>query len=143
MRPEKTLILVKPDGIAKNLVGEIIRRVQENGLMIMGSITTHAPAEFVEQLYAEGTGRWYFEEVVAWVSSASVTILLVEGIGAVQKVKFGIVGKYPDGIRGEYSEGPIRNVAHAPDSIEAAAREILLVRSFFGEKGNWPKNWSI
>lgn len=132
-RPEETLIIVKPDGVSKGLIGELLQGLAEHKLAITQVMTTQLSREWVEELYEPERGQSYFEEVVEWVSSAPVVLMKIQGEGAVDKVKWQIVGRYPDGMRGRYSENWIKNVAHAPDSLEAANRELRLAEEIFTE----------
>lgn len=131
MVDQQTLIIVKPDGIAKGLVGLIINALRAYDLSIVDSVRVHLTRSWVEQLYATEENEPYFLEVVEWVSSAPVLFLKIEGRDAVAKVKWQIIGRYPDGIRGQYSENWIKNVAHAPDSLSAAERELQLAEQVF------------
>lgn len=131
MSVQQTLIIVKPDGIANGLVGKIIHAVESNGLTICESTRLHLDHSWVENFYGSERDQVYFMEVVEWVSSAPVLLLKVQGEQAVDKVKWQIIGRYPDGIRGRYSENWIKNVAHAPDSIQTAKRELEQASSFF------------
>jgi len=128
---EETLIIVKPDGLAKGAVGRILFELEKCGLSATESITAQLQREWVKELYALEKTEDYFEDAVAWVSSAPVLLLRVQGPDAVRKVKHDIIGKYPNGIRGKYSEDWLKNIAHAPDSVEAATRELNLSESIF------------
>jgi len=131
---EQTLVIVKPDGIAKGLVGEILLNLSLNGLRVTDSVRMQLPQHLVEKLYGEEREEIYFTEVVNWVSSGTVLLLRVEGIGAVSKVKWDIIGRYPNGMRGKYSENWIKNVAHVPDSLRSAERELCLMDDLFREE---------
>ena len=131
MSVQQTLIIVKPDGIAKGLVGQILRSLQEYNLRVIDQARVQLEQGWVESLYDGERDEIYFTEVVEWVSSAPVLILKVEGDEAVNTVKRQIIGHYPDGIRGQHSENWIRNVAHAPDSVDSALRELELVEPIF------------
>jgi len=131
MSVQQTLIIVKPDGIAKGLVGQILRAVESNDLTIVDSRRLCLDRGWVENLYSPERGQVYFTEVVEWVSSAPVLLLKVQGEQAVDKVKWQIIGRYPDGIRGQYSENWIKNVAHAPNSVQSAERELEQASDIF------------
>ncbi len=124
---EKTLIIIKPDGLTKNLAGLIVEKIYQYGLTIIDSERTHLSKELVEKLYSEIKDKEYFVEAVNWVNSAPVLILIIEGIDAVNTVKQKIIGKYPSGLRGQFSENSIKNIAHASDSIISARKEIKLI----------------
>lgn len=131
MSVEQTLVIVKPDGMAKGLVGQILQSLQKHYLRVVDHARLQLEREWVENLYSQERGEVYFVEVVEWVSSAPVLILKVEGEEAVDLVKWKIVGRYPEGIRGRYSENWIKNVAHAPDSLKSALHEIQLAEHIF------------
>ncbi len=139
MVDQQTVIIVKPDGIAKGLVGLIINTLCAYGLSIVDSARVSLDRSWVKQLYAGEEQQSYFHEVVEWVSSAPVLLLKISGQDAVAKVKWQIIGKYPDGIRGQYSEDGIRNVAHAPDSLASAERELLLAEPVFARRSTMDK----
>jgi nucleoside-diphosphate kinase len=130
---QQTLVIVKPDGMSKGLVGQILCSLREYGLRVVALARTQLSRQWTESLYAPERNEIYFIEVVEWVSSAPVLLLKVEGDQAVEKVKWCIIGRYPSGIRGFYAENWIQNVAHAPDSISSAARELKLAEPIFQE----------
>jgi len=131
MSVEQTLIIVKPDGMTKGLVGQILRALQKHNLRVVAQARLQLEREWVENLYDQERNEVYFEEVVGWVSSAPVLLLKIEGEGAVDLVKWRIIGRYPEGIRGQHSENWIKNVAHAPDSLESALHELQLAEPIF------------
>lgn len=131
MSAQQTLIIVKPDGLAKGLVGQILHSLKTHDLVVVDSVTALLPKQWVEELYSLERNEVYFAEVVGWVSSAPVLFLRVEGPDAIAKVKWQIIGRYPNGIRGQYSENWIKNVAHVPDSEDSAERELNLSEQIF------------
>lgn len=131
MSVQQTLVVVKPDGIAKGLVGQILRSLQAHNLSVVYQTRVQLERKWVESLYDGERDEIYFTEVVEWVSSAPILLLKIEGNEAVAKVKWQIIGRYPDGIRGQYSENWIKNVAHAPDSIQSALHELELAELIF------------
>jgi nucleoside-diphosphate kinase len=133
MAHEQTLVIVKPDGIAKGLVGEILLGLNLYGLRVVQSFRARLQRELVEALYGDEHREIYFLDVVNWVSSGPVLVFKVEGPEAVSKVKWEIIGRYPNGLRGKYSENWIKNVAHAPDSLKSACRELRLLKNLFEE----------
>ena len=134
MSLQQTLIIVKPDGIAKGLVGQILQSLESNNLRVIDSIRLHIERRWAEDLYRPEEHAVYFTEVVEWISSSPVLFMRIEGEEAVPKVKWQIIGRYPNGIRGQYSENWIKNVAHAPDSTQSAVRELGLSESMFERK---------
>jgi len=134
MNIQQTLVIVKPDGLVKGLVGLILRGIQKHNLSVINSFKTKLSRDWVKKLYAGEEKEVYFEEIVQWVSSAPVLLLKVQGKDAVNTVKQNIVGRYPNGIRGQHSENWIKNVAHAPDSIKSAERELKLAEPIFKKR---------
>lgn len=128
---ENTLIIIKPDGIQKGLVGEVVAGLKNHGLEVVNVARIHLERTWVETLYKGEEGEIYFKDVVAWVSSAPVLFMKVQGQNAVNLVKWDIIGRYPNGIRGRHSENWIQNVAHSPDSHESAQRELKLAEEIF------------
>lgn len=131
MSVQQTLVIVKPDGVTKGLVGQILRSLQAHNLSVVDQTRVQLERKWVESLYDGERNEIYFTEVVEWVSSAPVLLLKIEGNEAVDAVKWRIIGRYPDGIRGQYSENWIKNVAHAPNSIQLALHELELAENIF------------
>lgn len=133
MSVQETFLIVKPDGLAKGLVEQIICKIKENDLIITHALIIQLTKRWVKELYAGEEKEIYFNDVVDWVSSAPILILKVSGFDAINIIKWKIVGRYPKGIRGQYSENWIKNVAHAPDSVESTQRELMLVNKLIEE----------
>jgi nucleoside-diphosphate kinase len=131
---QRTLLIVKPDGIEKGVVGELSRLISYNNLNITECVRKQLDRELAEKIYEEHKAKTIFKPIVDWTISSETLTMVVEGENAVNKVKFGIIGKYPDGLRGKYSDDWIRSVAHSADSIEAAEREIKIAQPLFEER---------
>ncbi len=131
MSVQKTLIIVKPDGLVKGLVGQILCKIKYYNLKVVESARVQLTKKLVRKLYSGEEKEVYFNDVVNWVSSGYVLILVIMGEDAIEKVKWQIIGRYPNGIRGKYSEDWIKNVAHAPDSEKSSIRELELIKIFF------------
>jgi len=140
MSVEQTLIIVKPDGMAKGLIGQILCALQKHNLRVVDHARLQLDREWVENLYNGERNEVYFAEVVEWVSSAPVLFLKVEGGEAVDLAKWRIIGRYPEGIRGQYSENWIKNVAHASDSLKAAQYELMLAEPIFERRKQMDEN---
>lgn len=134
MSIQQTLVIIKPDGLIKGLVGQILYNIQSNELTVVDCVYTYLSHSLVEELYFKEKEEVYFKEVVDWVSSARVLLLKVQGKDAVRKIKWHIIGRYPNGIRGQYAENWIKNIAHAPDSEASAKQELNLLNSIFKER---------
>ena len=128
---ERTLILIKPDGVQRALVGRIIERYEQRGLRIVGLKLLHVERALAEQHYEVHRGRPFFEGVVQLISSAPLVALAVEGPNAVAVCR-AINGATrpeeaaPGSIRGDLALEVAGNLVHASDSSETAARELAL-----------------
>lgn len=140
MAVQQTLVIVKPDGIAKGLVGQILCNVLSNKLIVTDHVCMRFNRDLAEELYKYEKSEVYFQEVVDWISSDEVFLLKIQGEDAVEKIKWRIIGRYPNGIRGQYAESWIKNVAHAPDSETSAKRELKLFESIFKRKEEMENN---
>lgn len=136
MNLQRTLIIVKPDGIEKGLVGSILTLIHNHNLNVVSSLQIQLQKEMVEKLYEKEMemDKKLFEEITTWISSSPVLLLIVEGNDAINTVKFNIIGKYPKGLRGKFSENKLKNIAHAPDSIKSAHHELELLTPLFERK---------
>lgn len=136
MSHEKTLVIVKPDGLAKKLVGLIVEQIYQHGLLITDSARVQLSKSLVKKIYSNIEHEEYFSEVVEWISSAPVLILIVDGPNAINITKQQIIGKYPNGLRGSFSETSIKNIAHAPDSLASAKKELKIIENILKEDKN-------
>jgi len=132
---ERTLVLVKPDGVVRGLVGEVLSRIERKGLKIIGLKMLSLSRELAEKLYSVHDGKPFFERLVAHMTSGPIVAVVVEGRWAVTAVRM-LIGKtasyesHPGSIRGDLALDVTMNVVHASDSPESAEREIPLL---FGE----------
>jgi len=132
---ERTLVLVKPSGVARGLIGEVISRMERRGLTIKVARLLMVTREMAERHYAEHKGKDFYEELVAHITSGPVFAMVVEGPSAVSVVRrmtgaTNPLEAAPGTIRGDYGLDTRRNVVHASDSIASAEREIAI---FFPE----------
>lgn len=131
---EKTLVLVKPDGVQRGLVGEIISRLERRGLKLVGMKLMRLDEALARQHYAEHVDRSFFPGVVEFVSSAPLVAMVWEADNVVDIVR-NTMGETdprnsaPGTIRGDLGLHIGRNLVHGSDSVESAKREIDL---FFG-----------
>ena len=126
---ERTLVLVKPDGVRRGLAGEVISRLEQKGLTLVAMELRTLSRETAEQHYAEHKERPFFGELVDFITSAPLVALVVEGPNAVTGVRrlMGVtnpVEATPGSIRGDYALEIGQNLVHGSDSPESAAREI-------------------
>ncbi|MCS7099803.1 MAG: nucleoside-diphosphate kinase [Sulfolobales archaeon] len=132
MTSKKELVLIKPDGVRRGLVGEVIRRLEIKGLKILKLKMLQLTRECAEKLYDVHRGRSFYEDLVKFMSSGPVVAILIEGDESVEVVRV-MIGptdgrKAPPGtIRGDYSTSVLENVVHAADSEERAIYEAKIV----------------
>lgn len=128
---ERTLVLIKPDGVRRGLTGEILRRF-ENRMLRMKAMKMLIPSkELVERHYEIHRGKYFFDGVVSYVASGAVVAMVLEGEDAVMIVRLMMGEKeplsaLPGTIRGDYAITVRENLVHGSDSIENAEREIAI-----------------
>ncbi|OPZ77173.1 MAG: Nucleoside diphosphate kinase [Actinobacteria bacterium ADurb.Bin444] len=131
MAVERTLVLVKPNGVARGLIGEIIARYERRGLRISALKMLQVDTQLAQEHYAEHVGKPFFGELVAFITSGPIVAMVVEGLAAVQVVRdmngaTDPLKAAPGTIRGDYALDMGENVVHGSDSVESAEREIAL-----------------
>ena len=128
---ERTFLMIKPDAVQRNLVGEIISRIERKGLKLVGAKLMTVPQSLAKEHYAEHVERPFYGKLISFITSAPVFAMVVEGEDAVD-VSRHIIGKTnpseatPGSIRGDLGLTVGRNVIHGSDSVESAKREINL-----------------
>ena len=129
MAVERTLSIVKPDGVRKNVIGEVYRRFEQSGLKIVAARMMKLSQAQAEGFYAVHRERPFFRDLVAYMTSGPVIVQVLEGDNAVAKHR-DIMGATdpkkaaPGTIRADLAESIEQNVVHGSDSLENAAREI-------------------
>ena len=128
---ERTLILIKPDGVQRGLVGEVIARFERRGLRIVGLKFMRVSAKLAREHYAEHTGKPFFKGLVDHITSTPIAAMVVEGPNAVELCRTTIgatnpVAATPGSIRGDFGVSVGRNIVHGSDSVRSAKREIKL-----------------
>ena len=132
---ERTFVMVKPDGVQRGLIGEIIGRFERRGLKIVGLKMVQVSNELARQHYAVHEGKPFFAGLISYITSAPVVAMVVEGTNAVVAVRqtVGATRPFeaaPGSIRADFALEIGRNLVHASDAPETAATEISL---WFGE----------
>ncbi|EJY55007.1 Nucleoside-diphosphate kinase [Alicyclobacillus hesperidum URH17-3-68] len=131
MAVEKTFVMVKPDGVQRGLIGEVLGRFERKGLKLVAAKLMSVPQSLAEQHYAEHRERPFFGELVSFITSSPVFAMVLEGENAISVART-LMGKTnpaesaPGTIRGDYGLTIGMNIVHGSDSPESAAREIEL-----------------
>ena len=141
MSAERTLSIIKPDGVQKNLIGEIYRRFENAGLEIVAAKMLHLTKEQAEGFYAVHRERPFFADLVAYMTSGPVMVQVLAGEGAVDKNRKLMGATKPADadagtIRADYAASIEENVVHGSDGPDTAAQEIEF---FFGSEGVCPR----
>ncbi len=129
---ERTLVLVKPDGVERKLIGEVLSRIERKGLDIVALELRTVERELAVQHYAEHDGKPFFESLLEFITSGRVLAAVVEGPRAVAAWRQLAGGTDPvekaatGSIRGDFGLETQSNLVHGSDSPESAAREIKL-----------------
>ncbi|MDY6084329.1 MAG: nucleoside-diphosphate kinase [Dialister sp.] len=128
---EKTLVLVKPDGVKKHVCGEVIARFERKGLSIHAIKMIQVPEELAKKHYAEHEGKGFFNDLISFITSGPVLAMVVEGENAVKAVRqingaTNPLEAVPGSIRGDFATSIDENIVHASDAPETAEREIAL-----------------
>ncbi|EMR12389.1 nucleoside diphosphate kinase [Methylophaga lonarensis MPL] len=135
MATERTLSIIKPDAVAKNVIGEIYSRFEKAGLRIVAARMIHLSQEQAEGFYAEHKERPFFGDLVSFMTSGPVMIQVLEGEDAVIKNRDLMGATNPaqadaGTIRADFAQSIDENAVHGSDSVESAAREVAF---FFTE----------
>ena len=128
---ERTLVLVKPDGVQRGLIGEIVGRCERKGLKVVGLRLLSVPREMAEQHYAVHAGKHFYDGLVEFITSGPVAAFALEAPDAIAIVRK-MVGKTmpneaePGTIRGDLGVSGLRNLIHASDAPDTAETELSL-----------------
>lgn len=128
---ERTLVLIKPDGVERALVGEVLGRIERKGLRIVALELRTLDRAIAEEHYAEHVGKAFFADLVEFITSGPLVAAVVEGPDAIVQWRALMgatnpVNAAPGTIRGDLATVTQNNVTHGSDSPESAAREIAL-----------------
>ncbi len=127
--------MVKPDGVRRNLVGEVVRRIEAKGLRLVGMKLMQIPRELAERHYGEHKGKPFYNGLVSFITSGPVVAMVLEGENAIAawRTMMGATNPAdaaPGTIRGDLATIIDENVVHGSDAPATAEREIAL---FFGD----------
>lgn len=132
MGVERTLVVIKPDGVEKKLIGEIISRFERKGFKIKALKMFKFTREQAEEFYKIHKGKSFFNELIEFITSGPVVAMILEGDSAIKVVRL-MIGPTdgreapPGTIRGDYALSKSKNIIHASDSRESAEFEISVV----------------
>ncbi len=131
MAVEKTFVMVKPDGVQRGLIGEIVSRFEKKGLKIVSAKLMAVSEDLAKEHYGEHKERPFFKDLVSFITSSPVFAMVLEGDNAVSVART-LMGKTnpvesaPGTIRGDFGLTIGMNIIHGSDSVESANREIRL-----------------
>ena len=145
---EKTLVVIKPDGVQRGLVGPILTRFEQRGFRILALKMLTVPKDMAETHYAVHQGKFFYNDLVNYISSGPVVAMVLEGVEAIKAVRLmvGATRPYeaaPGTIRGDYAVTGLRNLIHASDAPDTATAEIALwfpgqeVQSYSRDLDRW------
>jgi nucleoside-diphosphate kinase len=131
---ERTLVIVKPDGVQRGLIGEVISRLERRGLKLIGMKFMRIAPELASRHYAVHTGKPFYEGLIQYITSAPVVVMAWEGKKAIEVVRKTMGGTHPataepGTLRADFAIEVGRNLVHGSDGPETAAFELGL---FFG-----------
>ena len=129
MALERTFSIIKPDAVAKNVIGQIVGRFEANGLQIVAQRMEHLTEEKAKGFYAEHDGKGFFNDLVAFMTSGPVVLQVLQGENAILKNRELMGATNPQEaaagtIRADFAQSIDANAVHGSDAPESAAREI-------------------
>jgi nucleoside-diphosphate kinase len=128
---ERTLVLVKPDGVQRALLGEILARFERKGLKVVGLRLLDVPRDLAERHYAIHRGKHFYDELVEFITSGPVAAVALEGPDAIAVTRRLVGATMPNAaepgtIRGDLGISGLRNLVHASDAADTASSELEL-----------------
>lgn len=137
MNIERTLLIIKPDGVARGLVGEVLVRIERKGYRIEQVKSLTMDKDTAETHYAEHRGEPFYENLIGYITEGPLVVAIVSGENSIENLRKIMGATDPlnataGSIRGAYATSVTRNLVHGSDSSESAAREIAL---FFPDTG--------
>jgi len=132
---ERSLIILKPDAVQRGLVGQILTRLEQRGLRIVGMKLMQIDEALARKHYAEHEGKSFFDSLVSYIVSGPVVVLAIAGDNVIEMVRSMVgatnpVKAAPGTIRGDYAVSIGRNLIHASDKPESGEREVA---NFFSD----------
>uniref|UniRef100_A0A915I0S2 Nucleoside diphosphate kinase n=1 Tax=Romanomermis culicivorax TaxID=13658 RepID=A0A915I0S2_ROMCU len=128
---EQTFLAVKPDGVQRGLVGEVVKRFEQRGFKLVAMKMLTPSEQLLSEHYKEHAGKGFFKGLVAYMCSGPVVAMVIEGRDVVKAARAMLgatkpLESAPGTIRGDFCIDVGRNLVHASDSVESATREISL-----------------
>ena len=128
---QQTLILVKPDGVQRGLIGQIIGRIEQKGLQVAAAKLIQLDQNIAEKHYGEHMGKPFFTGLVNFITSSPIMAMVIEGVNAIEVMRSTMgstnpIEAAPGTIRGDYGLSIGLNLIHGSDSVDSAKREIAL-----------------
>ncbi len=128
---ERTLVLVKPDGVQRGLIGKIISRLEHRGLRLVAAKFMRVSKELAETHYAVHKGKSFYEGLISYITSAPVMAMVWEGPNAVAAIRQTMgstkpIDAAPGTVRHDFALEVGRNLTHASDTVENAEKEVAL-----------------
>ena len=129
-RKEKTLVVIKPDGVQRGLIGEIIKRFENRGLQLIAMDLRIVTQDFAEKHYAAHKGKAFYKGLIKYITSSPIVAMIWEGSNAITAIRQTIgatnpIEAAPGTIRHDLSIITSRNLIHASDSLETAKKEAV------------------
>ena len=129
---EQTLFIIKPDGVRRQLVGEIIARFERKGFVIQKLKMFTFTKELASEFYSVHSSKPFFEELLSYITSGPVVVTVIEGNNAIATTRqmVGATKSFeaePGSIRGDFGLGLTENIIHASDSVESFEKEVNVV----------------
>ena len=130
-RMQRTFIAIKPDAVQRELIGEIITKIERKGFKIIGMKMLHLTKEMAHAHYAEHIGKPFFDDLVRFITSGPIVAMVVQGVTVIEETRRIMGRTRPEeseqgSIRAEYAQSKRSNIIHGSDSYESAEREIAL-----------------
>ena len=126
---ERTLVIIKPDGVRRGLIGQVITRYEQKGFKIIAGKLMMANEETVKEHYIEHKDKDFYEELIEYFLEGLIFVMVVEGENVIEIVR-NIHGNkdpkkaLPGTIRGDFANSTTKNIVHASDCLESAKREV-------------------
>ena len=128
---ERTFVAIKPDGVKRELIGEIISRFEKKGYKIVGLKMMHPTLEIAQKHYEEHVGKPFYDRLIRYITSGPIVAMVIEGLNVIQGARHLMGATDPDkaeagSIRATFAQRMEENVIHGSDSPESAEREISI-----------------